>query len=134
MKRVILIAIMIFGALVFAGCGDSDDTVVISERFFAQEMQEVVFNHNQYLGRTIHLEGMFRTIPWEGIDRFLVMRYVEGCCGPEPFGFEVVLGDFSPFSHDAWVEVTGILAMVDGFLVLEVSAINELEVRGLELV
>jgi len=135
MKRLILgTLVALLTTFVLVGCGSDDDTVVISERFFANEMQEVVLNHQQYLGRTIQFEGMFRTISVSDVDRFLVMRYHDGCCGEEPVGLEVILGDFEPFAQDAWVEVTGILEVAGGFLVLEVTNIRELSVRGREVI
>jgi len=137
MKKIVLTVFMILAAVfVFGGCGEGsgDDTVVISERFFVHEMQEVVFNHQQYLGRTIQFEGMFRIIPMGGIDRFLVMRYMVGCCGEEPVGLEVVMENIPAFDYNAWVEVTGILEMNNGFLVLQLTNIVELDERGLEVV
>ena len=135
MKKIILMLITIIAAVfVLGGCSDSDDTVVISERFFLHEMQEIFFNHQQYLGRTIQFEGMFRTIPWGDDDRFIVMRYHWGCCGEEPVGLEIDLNNFAPLAQNAWVEVTGTLDIDDVFLILRVTSIVELEERGLEVV
>ena len=136
MRRKILAAIVILAvACVLAGCtGSENDTVVISERFFVNEMKEVVFNPNQYLGRTLQFEGMFRIVPVGDINRFIVMRYTIGCCGEEPIGLEVIMGNFTPFEHNAWVEVAGTLDLNDGFLVLHVTSITELDERGAELV
>ena len=142
MKRIIMMTIMIITAVfVLAGCVDSDgasasgdNTVVISERFFVNEMLEIVMNHRQYLGRTLQFEGMFRAIPVDDVDRFIVMRYMDGCCGQDAIGLEVIIGDLAPFAHDAWVEVTGTLDLDDGFLVVRVTSITELEERGSEFV
>jgi putative membrane protein len=137
MKKIILTGIMILAAtFILTGCTSENDgdAVVISERFFVNEMLEVVLNHQQYLGRTLQFEGMFRTMPWHDTDRFIVMRYHFGCCGEEPIGLEVVMNGVAPFEQDAWVEVTGTLDIDNGFLVLRVTSIVELEERGLEVV
>ena len=147
-KRIIAILLALMTAFVFTGCTGSDDggyngsddgsddgrIVVISERFFVLELMEVLLNHQQYMGRTIRLEGMFRTMDESGVDRFAVMRYTWTCCSEEPFGVEVVLGDFPPFADNAWVEVTGTLAVYNDFLVLKVTSITELARRGAEVV
>ena len=137
MKKRILAAILaLMTVLAFTGCtgGDDDGVVVISERFFVHELMEVLLNHQQYIGRTIRLEGMFRTLHVDGVDRFVVMRYTFTCCSEEPIGLEIVLGDFSPFAADAWVEVAGTLTMNNGFLVIQVTSITELTRRGAEVV
>ena len=133
-KRIIAAILALMTVFSFTGCSDNDGTVVISERFFVHELQEVVFNYQQYLGRTIQLQGMFRTWNIDGVDRFLVMRYTQDCCGAKPVGMEVVLEDFSPFADDTWVEAEGILAIINGFLVIQVTSITEPARRGAEVV
>ena len=145
MKKRILAAILaLMTVFVFTGCAGSDNggyngsddsrIVVISERFFVLELMEVLLNHQQYMGRTIQLEGMFRTIDGNGVDRFAVMRYTQDCCSEKPIGLEVIMEGFSPFADDAWVEVTGTLAVYNDFLVLKVTSITELARRGAEVV
>ena len=136
MKRVILI-IIVLAALVLAGCADNEDrdTLVIGERFFVNQVFEIFFNHQQYIGRTIQYEGMFRAIPLDERHFFVVYRHMLGCCGEEDIiGFEVILGDIAPFPDNTWVEVTGTLEMYGGFLVVRAASIVEMDERGAEFV
>ena len=98
-------------------------------------MLDLVMNHQQYLDRTVQLEGMFRHMsPADGQDRHMVMRYVWSCCDIQIVGLQVLLGNTQPFEEDAWVEVTGTLVIQGGMLALEVTSIIELEERGEELI
>ena len=119
----------------------SNDTLVIEERFFVFWMWDIVFNSDNYLGRTIQYEGMFRTLHWDDGYLHQVFRYTEGCCGPDGIiGLEVRLDsiDIEPFPDGAWVEVAGILEeFVEGgrtFVRLEVISIIEMDERGAEFV
>ena len=135
MKKIFL---MLFLVLFFAGCAtgaDGDDVVLITERFFSNQMQEIFLNHQQYLGSSVQYEGMFRTIVTrDGDEFFMVYRYSIGCCGEEIMGLEVDMNGLAIFPDNAWVEVRGVLDMDDGFLVLRPTWINEMNERGLELV
>jgi len=133
MKKMILILALVIG---LAGCvGSSDDVIYISERFFVNEITEIFLNQQQYLGRTVRYEGMFRTSSWAGEDFSFVYRNVPGCCSPEEvLGFEVLMDGFEIFDDNTWVEVIGVLEHDDGFLVLRVLEIVELQERGAEFV
>ncbi|MCL2387986.1 MAG: hypothetical protein FWC89_10635 [Defluviitaleaceae bacterium] len=108
---------------------DTDNIITITERFFVNQLFEVLLNHQQYIGRVIQYEGMFYTVSWDD-DFFIVYRYMS-CCGNEQdrIGFEVT-GDFAPFPDNAWVEVTGMLDTQNDFLVLRVLDIEEKAERG----
>ena len=136
-----LAIILLISALFLTACGgtNDDDVLVITERFFVNQMMEIFLNHNQYIGQTIQYEGMFRSIiGWDGsayIQFYLVYRYKIDCCGDGGMlGFEVKLNGFNSFPDDTWVEVIGVLDMDDGFVVLRLDSITELAERGQELV
>jgi len=132
MKKLILVFAFIF---ILTGCANDEEVIMISERFFSNQMQEIFFNHQQYLGSTIQYEGMFRTMVTRyGDEFFMVYRYMFGCCGEEIMGLEVDMNGFMPFADNAWVEVRGVLDMDEGFLVLRTIFIEEMAERGAELV
>ena len=136
MKKLILLLVLVM-AFGLAGCssGSDDDVIVITERFFVNEMTEIFLNHQQYLGRTIQYEGMFRTSSWAGEYFSFVYRNVPGCCSPtEILGFELVMDGFESFEDNAWVEVTGVLEHDGQFILLRVVDILELDERGAETV
>lgn len=120
---------------------DYNDVFVIEERFFVFRMWDIMFNSDDYLGRTIKYEGMFRTTEWDGGYLHKVYRFTDGCCGPDGIiGLEIRLDGvgIEPFSNGAWVEVIGILEeFVENshtFLRLEVISIIEMDERGAEFV
>ena len=140
------ILILLVFALFLTSCTSADsyedeNILYISERFFAIQMTEIHFNTDEFIGRTIRYEGMFRTLYWEAASEYfhMVYRYIAGCCSPqEPTGLEVYLNDIEPFADNAWVEVTGVLERFNAngqdFLRLDVISILELEERGMEFV
>jgi len=141
MKKVIIA--LIVSAFLFAGCsGNSDGVVEISERFFFTQINNIVLNHNEYLGKTIQYEGMFGAQPIDGEedDVYVVYRFLLDCCGPAGVtGFMVDLGDFEPPPAEAWVEVVGVLEEFvgsDGLtrLRLALTSITELPERGNEFI
>jgi len=136
------IAIILIAALFLTGCAGGSDVIEIQERFFVNQVNDIILNHNQYLGRTIRYEGIFRTTPGEGAnsDIHVVYRYVPGCCGPEGIvGFIVNVGEFEPLLTDAWAEVVGVLEEFEDNngqtrIHLALTSLTELEERGEEFV
>jgi len=111
---VIVAAIALAFALI--GCAgknapDSEGTIVIGDRFFVSQVQEIFINRQNFFGSTVRYEGIFERVGArvEG-DVFWVIRYTIGCCGEEPIGFEVILPEGAPLPEEgAWVEVVGTL-------------------------
>ena len=107
--------LLIVCILLFAGCAgnnmavhiNDDDVIDIADPYFSEWIQEIQFNREQFLGRTIRYEGFFLSMYWEGETIYSVLRFTQGCCGLH--GFEVYLNEIAPLPDDTWVEVTGIL-------------------------
>jgi len=122
--------------------GDGSDVIELTDRFFILQMEEINLNIEEYLGRTIRYEGMFRSVHWPPTDRYYhyVIRYTDSCCGPGgAIGFEVRFEDGSvPVEENAWVAVTGVLGEYEedgvSHLQLMVTSIATLEERGNEFV
>ncbi|MCL2376533.1 MAG: hypothetical protein FWC76_03955 [Defluviitaleaceae bacterium] len=141
MKKTMAIFALAF-VLILSGCGqgagntDDDGVIIIGERFFVNQVIEIVLNSNQYLGRTIQYEGLFRSVSnsQTGNEHFFVMRYTMGCCGIEMVGLEVLMEGATSLEDDAWVEVIGILEMNDGIPMLRVISITEMDEVGSILV
>ena len=137
-----------------SGCTD-DGVVEIDERAFLTIVNHIRSNADDYIGRTVHFEGMFQNFYWPATGHFyMVNRNTWGCCGEDGLvGFELYLGDMEPLPDNTWVEVYGIFewheVLID-FSVLEdgesserepmrvlrvnVESITELDERGLEFV
>ncbi|MCL2238753.1 MAG: hypothetical protein FWC07_02235 [Defluviitaleaceae bacterium] len=84
-----------------------DYIIVLSDPDFTFQIQEILWNRYDFLGRTIRFEGMFLSSFWENETVYFVARIQGGCCGMH--GFEVYLNEFSRFEDETWVEVTGVL-------------------------
>ena len=116
------------------------DVVEISERLFIAQTNDIYINTEDYLGKTIKYEGIFKTMYWQQEDKTIayVIRYGPGCCGYDgEAGFEVVWDGAWP-EEDDWCEVVGVLEEyeVDGYLYLrlELSSLTVLQQRGAEFV
>lgn len=117
--------------------------VVVNERVFMGQINDIYLNSDDYLGKTIQYEGVYAPQILEYDDTsstyHLVSRYAPGCCeGEYTFvGFEVVYDGEYP-KEDAWVEATGTLEEYEEngskYLHLVLSSLIEKEPRGEEFV
>jgi uncharacterized membrane protein YcgQ (UPF0703/DUF1980 family) len=125
--------------------GDAGAVVEIKEKMFIAQTNDVYLNPEDYMGKTIKLEGLFKSYDSTdyGDSYCFVIRYGPGCCGNDgSAGFEVAWdspaqGPSYP-EEDAWVEAEGVLKSYeeDGFpyLYLSLSSLTEKEERGAEFV
>jgi len=119
------------------------DVVEIKEKMFISQVNDVYLNPEDYLGKTIKLEGLFKME--QGYDKAycFVLRYGPGCCGNDGnIGFEVAWDNNKKKQYpgvDSWVEATGELKKYeeDGdmeFLYLDLVSLNVLDKRGAETI
>jgi len=92
----------------------ADEVVVITEKMFVAQTNDVYLNSDDYLGKTIQYEGLFQswTDQSTGITYYTVIRYGPGCCGNDAnCGFEVIwkTPDAAYPGENDWVAVSGIL-------------------------
>jgi uncharacterized membrane protein YcgQ (UPF0703/DUF1980 family) len=115
----------------------------IKEKMFIAQTNDIYLNAEDYLGRTVKLEGLFKTTRYEDMDRTycFVLRYGPGCCGNDgSAGFEVAWEtpekDYP--AEDDWVEAVGVLDNYeeDGYpyLYLALSSLTVKQERGAEFV
>jgi len=114
------------------------EVVEIKEKMFVTQANDVYINTEDYLGKTIQLEGMFDQYTDETTGKiyYSVFRYGPGCCGYDAnAGFEVIWDGEYPNVND-WVQAVGILEIYEEagskFLRLKLSQLNVLGVRGEE--
>lgn len=134
MKKTIILLIILM--IMLAGCGSKDEStsvlddanaeavvteasvdkpssevVEIGEKMFTEQVNDIYYNPDEYLGKTIKYEGVFETQEFEDSTQnySAVFRYGPGCCGDDGLvGFEVVWDKEYP-KQDDWVEVVGVL-------------------------
>lgn len=114
------------------------DVVVIKEKLFVAQTNDIYFNRKDYLGKTIKYEGIFSVykVPETGEVYRSVIRYGPGCCGVDTNpGFEVAWDKGYPKEGD-WVEAVGVLEeYTEGdakLLRLALSSLTVLPKRGAE--
>jgi uncharacterized membrane protein YcgQ (UPF0703/DUF1980 family) len=120
------------------------DIVEIKEKMFIAQINDVYLNFEDYLGKTIKLEGIFKCEQYyeEAPAYCFVIRYGPGCCGSDAnAGFEVKWDKNSAKPYPAvesWVEATGVLKLEkDGsaqYLYLDLASLAVLSKRGAEVV
>jgi zinc transport system permease protein len=126
--------------------GLDSPVIEIKEKMFIAQVNDVYQNADDYLGKTLKIQGIFKQEHYAGIDALycFVLRYGPGCCGTDSdAGFEVawdtsLLPDKSYPQVDEWVEAVGTLDYYeeDGFpyLYLALSSLTVLDERGAEFV
>ena len=117
----------------------------IREKMFIANVSDVYLNPDDYLGKNIRLEGIYKQEYDSDVNRTFcyVMRYGPGCCGNDQnAGFEVAFDLDNPnldkpLEND-WVEALGILAVYEengyNYLNLQLSSLKIKKERGLERV
>jgi hypothetical protein len=121
----------------------SNSIVEIKEKMFIAQVNDVYLNPDDYVGKTIKLEGLFMTqdngsyIP----PYYFVIRYGPGCCGNDGnAGFEVIWDKQEPVypQDNEWVEAVGVFGSYeeDGYpyYCISLSSLKVLEERGQEFV
>jgi uncharacterized membrane protein YcgQ (UPF0703/DUF1980 family) len=85
--------------------------VEIKEKMFIAQTNDVYLNSDDYMGKTIKLEGLFKREKSGVKEYFFVIRYGPGCCGYDgSAGFEVAWKSNAKKSYpseDDWVEAVG---------------------------
>ncbi|MDR2537592.1 MAG: hypothetical protein LBC46_04730 [Treponema sp.] len=117
--------------------------VEIKEKMFIAQVNDVYLNPDDYVGKTIKLEGLFMTqdngaqIP----PYYFVIRYGPGCCGNDGnAGFEVIWDNQEPVypRDNEWVEAVGVFGSYeeDGYpyYCLSLASLKVLDERGQEFV
>jgi hypothetical protein len=123
---------------------DRETALEIGEKMFIAQINDVYLNPEDYLGRAIKLEGLFKLEQYGEQSYCFVIRYGPGCCGNDGnAGFEVAWDNQDAAEGiypdvDDWVEANGVLRTYeeDGYpyLYLALSSLNVLDTRGAEFV
>jgi len=122
----------------------NDKIIEIKEKMFISQVNDIYLNTEDYLGKTIKLQGLFKEEqPYEGDPYCFVLRYGPGCCGYDGnVGFEIKWDESraQPYPKvDSWIETTGVLKQYeedgyDQYLYLDLISLNVLNKRGAETV
>lgn len=116
------------------------DEIVLKDKLFIAQCNDIYLNPDEYMDKTIRWEGIYTesTNPVTNETYKFVIRYGPGCCGNDgTAGFEILYDGELPERND-WVEAVGKIEMVeeDGneFVAVRLSELTVLDVRGQEFV
>ena len=120
---------------------ESDSGIIeIKDKMFVAQTNDIYYNTEDYLGKTIKYEGIFSAyeVPEAGMVYYSVIRYGPGCCGIDAnAGFEVIWDGEYPKEND-WVLVEGVLEEYEEegtfYLRLLLNSLEVLPIRGEEYV
>jgi uncharacterized membrane protein YcgQ (UPF0703/DUF1980 family) len=133
---------------------NSGETIEIREKMFIAQTNDIYLNPDDYLGKTIKLEGLFKTDNYDDMSRVFcfILRYGPGCCGNDSSaGFEVSwpeaagVNSMTPLEDghhypkpDDWVAAEGTLSLYEDegypYLYLALSSLEVQSKRGAEYV
>jgi uncharacterized membrane protein YcgQ (UPF0703/DUF1980 family) len=128
----------------FENADSQKAAIEIKEKMFIAQTNDVYLNQDDYLGKTIKLQVLFKAAEYGDRSAYFVLRYGPGCCGSDgQAGFEVMWDNATasagPYPQvDDWVEAVGTLKsyVEDDFpyLYIALSSLNILPTRGSEVV
>lgn len=118
----------------------SGEVLEIKEKMFIAQINDIYLNAQDYFGKTIRYEGLFKSTYWpeEGKTYYFVIRYGPGCCSYDgEAGFEVAWDGPLP-QEDDWCEAVGVLELYEegdiSYLRLALTSLTVLDERGAEYV
>ena len=96
---------------------DVKNMVEITDNYFIEQTNDVFFNLNDYLGKSIKIEGLiYSYVDSNGNICYAVVRNTPGCCGNDGLaGLDIRYDEDYP-AENTWVEVTGVVEtdIIDG--------------------
>ena len=105
----------------------------ITDNFFIQQTNDIFFNTEDYLGKTIKIEGLIYSYKdfIKGDLCYAVIRNTPGCCGADGLaGLDIRYNEEYP-KENTWVEVIGVIKKDkvgnSEIPVIEVYSLNEKE-------
>jgi putative membrane protein len=122
---------------------DSGDEIIdITEKMYVLYINEIYINAEDYIGKTIRVEGMYTSEYYEPTDTtyYYVYRVGPGCCGNDGSmcGFEFSWDGADTLTENDWIEVVGVLDSYEeegkSFLTLRAQTVTVMDERGAETV
>lgn len=90
---------------------DFENIVEITDNYFIEQTNDVFYNMDEYVGKSIKMEGYIYTYedPESGETCYAVVRNTPGCCGADGLaGLDIRTTEKCP-ADKTWVEVIGIV-------------------------
>lgn len=89
---------------------DTSNMIEITDNYFIQQTNDVYFNLDEYIGKTIKMEGIIYTYEdTNGDVCYAVVRNTPGCCGDDGLAGLDIRYDGEYPEENTWVEVVGVM-------------------------
>lgn len=113
---------------------DANNIIEITDNYFIEQTNDVYLNLNDYIGKTIKMEGLIYSYQDDNGDIcYAVVRNTPGCCGSDGLAGLDIRYDGKYPEEDSWVEVVGVMGKdtVYGNVVpaIQITSLKETE-RG----
>jgi uncharacterized membrane protein YcgQ (UPF0703/DUF1980 family) len=116
------------------------EIVVINEKFFIQQCEDVYINPDDYEDKLIEIEGLCDIVEQNDEKRYFVYRNTPGCCGADgTIGFRFLYKGEEKLAQKDWISViasVNVSKTVFGLnaIVLDAMEIKVKEEHGAEFV
>ncbi|MDR1066841.1 MAG: hypothetical protein LBL35_05350 [Clostridiales bacterium] len=102
------------------------DIVEVKEKMFVTQCQDIALNSDEYVGKTVYIEGMYdEFVAEDGTVYRAVVRNSPGCCGDDGLtGLELLCDNAPECKQNDWIAVKGALTPYvyeDGFEAVVIS-------------
>ncbi|MBQ9657964.1 MAG: hypothetical protein IJV31_04255 [Clostridia bacterium] len=89
---------------------NSNNIIEITDNYFIQQTNDIYFNLNDYIGKTIKMQGLVYSYDVGDEQRcYAVVRNTPGCCGNDGLaGVDIRYNGEYP-EENTWVEVVGVV-------------------------
>ena len=89
---------------------DTSNIIEITDNYFIEQTNDVFLNLNDYIGKTIKIEGLIYSYQATNGDTcYAVVRNTPGCCGSDGLAGLDIRYDGDYPEEDTWVEVIGVV-------------------------
>lgn len=86
-----------------------EEIIEIKDEYFISATNDVYYNLDSYLGKTIKMQGLIYEYDIDGEKCYAVVRNSPGCCGNDGLaGLDIEYDGVCP-ANDTWVEIVGVI-------------------------
>ena len=90
-----------------------EEIIEIKDEYFIGATNDVYYNLDSYLGKTIKMQGFIYEYDIDGEKCYAVVRNSPGCCGNDGLaGLDIIYDGEYP-SPNTWVEIVGVIDKIE---------------------
>ncbi len=109
-----------------------DEIIEIKDEYFISATNDIYYNLDSYLGKTIKMQGLIYEYDLDGKKCYAVVRNSPGCCGNDGLAGLDIKYEGKYYPNNTWVEIIGVVDKItwqDGYSpIVNVTSMEEKEV------